>query len=82
MATKAKSTSKTFTVCAKVSAELMVEVLASDWDSALSQAKELEFSNFSAPLGEVNEFYTQIDQYLDQVQVKETYVLQIDTQSI
>jgi hypothetical protein len=46
MATKGKSSLKTFNVTACIRVEVGVEFMAEDWDSALARAKELKVEDF------------------------------------
>ena len=56
MATKtAAPKTKTYTVSAKVSAELTLDISANSWDEACAKAKELSFDDFAAVVGDANE---------------------------
>jgi len=53
MATKKAELTKAYAVSAKIKAELMVNIVANNWDEALEKAKGLGVSDFL--LGEISD---------------------------
>jgi hypothetical protein len=55
MATKKTSTEQTYTITGRIRADILAEVRASSWETAVEQAKALKFDDFVTNCGEVSE---------------------------
>jgi hypothetical protein len=55
MAAKKTTASQTYTITGRIRADVMVEVQATSWETALEQAKALKFEDFVTVSGDVSE---------------------------